>query len=175
LLLQKSPIKTRPWVLLATGRDVFVSGDVHHGVALAQGLAQAHQGRVLQGFEVQAFQAFEFDAHRGVVATFSAPPTRASGVPSPGIGIDKLHDLTIASNKEVAGDFRASDLVKVGVGIPIEAVAEKRFDVGCAIDPRGQADGVNHHQVNRGIRWSGPEVGRVATTGGAPPTALPIV
>jgi hypothetical protein len=75
LLLQKSPIKTRPRVLLATGRDVFVAGNVHHGVALSQGSAQAHQGRVLQGLEVQAFQAFEFDAHRGVVATFSAPPT----------------------------------------------------------------------------------------------------
>jgi hypothetical protein len=49
------------------------------------------------------------------------------------MGIDKLHDFTIASNKEVAGDFCATDLFKVRVSVPIEAVGEELFNVWRAV------------------------------------------
>ena len=138
---------------------MFVSGNVHHRVALVQGLAQAHQGAVLRGFKPKPFQAFELNAHRGVVTAFAAAPMRSSGVPSPSIGIDKLHDLTVAANEEVAGDFGTPDLLKVRMSIPIQAVGEEFFNVWRAVHPRRQADGVDHQQVNRGVCGPGPKVG----------------
>lgn len=159
LLLQKRPIEARTRIVFASRRDVFVSRNVHHRKTLAQGLAQAHRGGVLGGLKEQAFQALKLDADRSVVAALASAPAGLPGMPGPGLGVDELHNLTVAPNKEVTGDLNAAQVFEVGVSVPVQAVGKKRFDVWCAVLTWGQADGVNHHQIDGYMQGARPKVG----------------
>ncbi len=70
---QSQPIEAGARVLFAAGGHVFVPGHIGHLIAQRQFAQQQHQLIVLRGLEPLAFQAFEFDPDREVVARTRAP------------------------------------------------------------------------------------------------------
>ena len=117
------------------------------GVALTQCRAQGAQGFVLGRLKGFAFQAFELDADRVVVALLA--PTVAGNARMPGLVLatDELHQLTTASYHKVGRNLQATDLLKIRVRVEIEPIREQGFDLGSAINARRQADGVDDDQI----------------------------
>jgi len=68
IFLQQCPIKSRSRIFFATGRNVFVTGQIRDGVLLFQGLAKLRQTVVLGSFKSFTFQTLQFNANRVVVA-----------------------------------------------------------------------------------------------------------
>jgi hypothetical protein len=157
--LQGSPDEPRTRVLLATRRNVFVASNVGNRQPRGDGGAQAGEGGVLRGLEATTFQPFQLDTDGMVVAIVPAAPMRRACVPSPRGDIHELHQFAVASNEEMGGHRQASNLLEVGVGIPIELVGEQLFDLGATELARRQADGVDDDQVDQGAIWPRAKVG----------------
>lgn len=76
-------------------------GNVRDGVVAAQVLAQLGQTPVLGIFKSVAFQAFEFDADRVVVAVGPSTVGRLTRMPGPIVAADELPQAAIAAYIEV--------------------------------------------------------------------------
>jgi hypothetical protein len=66
---------------------------------------------------------------------------------------NELHQITASSNQEVRRYANISDLCKIRMGVPIEAIGEKRFDKVPTVLTRRQADPVENNQVRMHARW----------------------
>ncbi|MCY1377369.1 hypothetical protein D9M69_649380 [compost metagenome] len=128
-------------------------------VTHAEAGAQAGQAVVLRAGEGIAFQSFQLDADGVVVAVAAAAPAGTAGVPGACVGIHKLHQLAIAADEKMRRDFHATDLLKVGMGVPVEVVGEELFHFRAAIDTGRQADGVDHDQVDPCTLGARTEIG----------------
>ena len=62
----------------------------------------------------------------------------------------KLNKLAIAANQQMRRNLQTTNLAKVGMGVPIEAIREQLFDFGTAKLTRRQADAVNNEQLGLG-------------------------
>ena len=133
--------------------------DIGYGITLGQGWHQDCERRVLGRLERVAFQSFELNADRVIIAVVSPAVVRLTCMPGPVIATDKLQNLATAPHIKVAGNLHAFYLAKVGVLRPVELVGEKRLHFVAAIHPRGQTDGMQHHQINHRGRGAWPEVG----------------
>jgi hypothetical protein len=95
---QALPVKARTRIVFAAGRDVLMAGDVRYRVVPVQGLAQPTQLLVLGVLEHIAFQAFEFDADRVVIALGASSVLGLAGMPGPVVGADKLPQAAVATD-----------------------------------------------------------------------------
>ena len=92
------PVKASTRIVLAARRDVLMAGDVRYRVVPVQGLAQPTQLLVLGVLEQIAFQAFEFDADRVVIALGASSVLGLAGMPGPVVGADKLPQAAVATD-----------------------------------------------------------------------------
>ena len=99
--LKAPPVKARTRISLAAGRDVLMTGDVCDRVVPVQGLAQPTQLLVLGVLEQIAFQAFEFDADRVVIALGASSVLGQAGMPGPVVGADKLPQAAVTPDVKV--------------------------------------------------------------------------
>ncbi len=157
-LAQTSPIEARSRILLSTWGDVLMSSDMRNRVPIPQLSAQVRQCFVLRVFEGVAFQAFEFNANRIVVAVVPFSPGGCAGVPSPGICVYELNQLAIPTNKKVGRDFHAPDALEVGMGRPVQLIGEELLDFGSSVSPGWQADRMHNDQVNASVMGTRAEV-----------------
>lgn len=139
-LLETSPVKTRPGIAFASGGNVFVTCDMFDGISNDQCMAQVGQRRVLGRLEPVAFQPFELDADRVVIAVVATAPTGRAGVPGALVSIDKLNQFTVTPDEEVSRYFGTSNLFKVGVGLPVKLIGEQLFDFRATILAWWQTD-----------------------------------
>ena len=139
-----------PWarVELATWGNVFVSGNSVQGVVGAQLLAQRCQLCILNGYKGFAFEAFELNANRKVVAVVAPTPLRGARVPSSGPCGGKLLHGAVPANHKMARHLQPANLLKVGVSVKVELIGEQLLDFGPTVLAGWQADGVHHHQVD---------------------------
>jgi hypothetical protein len=129
----------------------------------------------LQGLKGVAFQSLEFNANRVVVAVLLAPISRLASMPCSVVATDKLPNFASPLNEKVRRNFKASNALKVGVCVPIELVGEQLLDLTTAIHTRGQADGMNHDQINHCLGGACTKVRRLAGLSALAPSVLPIV
>lgn len=148
------PVKTRPWILFSARRNVFMSGHMGDGVVAAQKLAKLAQLLVLGRFKVPPFQAFEFNAHRVVVAVGAAPVLGLPGMPSPVIGADELPEAAIALDVEMRRHLQSPNLREIRMCVPVQLVGEEVLHLVTAKLARWQADGVDHQQIDASPRRS---------------------
>ena len=170
---QLQPVKTRAGILFASGRNVFVTGNVRNRVGLRKILAQLSQGLVLRGLEALALQALQLDANGVVVAVAAPPVAGVAGMPGPVVGADTLPEAAVSTDKKVGRYLQTANLLKVRVRLPVQAVGEQLQHFGAAIVTWGQADGVHHDQINAGTCGSWPEVGRTQVLRFGVPALIP--
>ena len=87
-------------------------------------MRQGSQRMVLgvgKGFEIRAFQ---FDPDRKIIATLALAKRRYTGMPCPVIGRNELHYHAVAANQEVGRHPQRAQLLKVRMGIIVQAIAE---------------------------------------------------
>ena len=123
-----------------------------------QGSAHGAQGFVLHIFKAVAFQSFEFNAYRVVVAVIAPPVTRLPGMPGACITADKLPEFACAADKKMRRYLRAANALKIGVSVPIQLVGEQALNVVVAVPAGRQADGVNHDQVSLRVLRPWPKI-----------------
>ena len=121
--------------------------------------AQARQGFVLRAFEDLAFEAFEFDADRIVIAVRAAAPRRCTGVPGAIVAAHELPQLAVASYIEMRGHLQAADGPEVGMRVPVEPVGEELLHFVAAIAAGRQADRMQHDEVDLRAGGRGPKFG----------------
>lgn len=155
------PRKTGPWVLLAAWCHVFMPGHMGDRMVVMQVLAKVGQLHILSLCKHIAFQALQLDADRVVVALGAPAVFRLSGMPGPVLGADKLDQSPITANEKMGRHLQAPDLREIGVSIPVQLVREKGLHLWTTILARGQADGVDHHQVNACAFGSGAKIGGI--------------
>lgn len=117
-------------------------------VVLSDGGAQSRQALVLRAFKHIALQAFKLNADGVVVAVFTALVARLPCVPSALVSADKLPEFAIAANIKMRRDLHISDVLKIGMGIPVKLVGKQSLHFIATILTRWQTDGVKHDQVN---------------------------
>ncbi len=156
---QARPVKARTGVLFPARCNVFVSRYVCNGIDEPQVLTKSGQAPVLGIFKAVAFESFELNADRVVIAARSPSVLRLPCVPGAVIATDKLPKGAISANVKVRGDFQPPYALKVGVCIPIELVGEQSLHSIAAILTWWEADRVDHDQVNASLCRSGPEIG----------------
>ena len=173
VLLQPAPVKPGAWVVLAPGRHVFMACHMGNGMAQGQVVAQGCQRAVLGCFKHVSLQPFQFNAYRIVIALRTAPVARGPCMPGALVTVHKLPQRATALHKEMGRNLHAADALKVGVRVPVELVAEKRRHLWATVPARRQADGMQHHQIDRSTRRAGTEIGRGTVPGMAVPAPLP--
>lgn len=146
--------------MLATGRNVFMARNMGNRVLAMQISAQLGKPLILGIFKGVAFQAFQLDPDRVVIALMTPSVLGNTGMPGPILGTDKLPQHAIATDVEVGGDLQAPNLPEIGVCVPVQPVGEQVLHLVTTVLTRRQTDGVDHHQVDAGILWSGPKIGR---------------
>ena len=82
--------------MFALGRNVFVACDEANAVALRQISAQFAQRVVLRLGKYLAFQSFQFNADRVVIAVVASAPVRAACMPRALVAIDELGDCPMS-------------------------------------------------------------------------------
>ena len=172
-LLQACPVKTGAGVLLAAWGNVFMPGNVGDGVVGSQGLAQLLQGLVLGGIKLPAFQTFELNANRKIIAVAAPAPLRCARVPSAVVAAHKLPHHALACDEEVGRNLQPPNALKVGVGIPVELVGEELLHAARAIFTRRQADGVQYGKSDAASVRARAEVGGGEVLGDREPAVLP--
>ena len=130
------------------------------GVVLFQSVAKLRQTFVLGNFKSVTFQALQFNANRVVIAIAAATVMRCARMPSAIVAADKLPYFSLALNEEMRRHFEAADALVVRMGIPIELVGEQLMHRLRTVFARWQTDGVNHDQIDLGLRRPSAMVGR---------------
>ena len=64
------------------------------------------------------------------------------------VAADELDQFATSSNEEMGGHFNATQMVEIWMALVLQLVGEEVGHIVAAIFTWGQADGVNHHQVN---------------------------
>lgn len=95
-------------------------------------------------------------------------------MPRPVVAADKLHDFTVAPDKEVGRHLHPAYLRKVRVGIPVEGVGEQSLYFGPAVLTRRQTDGMDHHQIHLSTGWAWSKVGGANMVCERIPTLVPL-
>jgi len=172
-MLQPSPVKARAGVALASGGDVFMTGDVSDRVLLQNGRAQRAQCGVLGGFKRRAVEPLQLDADTVVIAVGAAPVAGSTGVPGALITAYKLPQAAVALDEKMRRHLKALDGLKVGVLLPVELVGEQLFHFRPTVLTRRQADAMKHEQINLAATWARAKVGRWAGRSKAIPASTP--
>ena len=81
---------------------------------------------------------------REIIAIIPSAPLRFPRMPGSLLRADKLDELARALNIKVCGNLSAPNLLKVGVGIPVQLIGKQLLHKSPTVFPRRQADGVNH-------------------------------
>ena len=119
---QQRPVEARTGIVLAPRRDVLVADDRLDRIAARQRRRQSHQRVVLRSLEGLAFQAFELDAQRVVVAVLAPAPRRAARVPGAPLAGDELQQFAAASQlqrfvvADVAAAFETAKRIEADEG-----------------------------------------------------------
>ena len=101
MALQHRPVKAQSRVFFAARCDVFVPGDMGNGILRYQGATQRCQRFVLRRLKDIAFQPFEFDANRVVIAVAAAPVAGLPSMPGTRIAADNLQDYLDAQERDI--------------------------------------------------------------------------
>ena len=80
-------------------------------------------------------------------------------MPGTVVTTDELPDFALSLNEEMGRDFEATNALEVRVCVPIQLVGEQLMHSLRAVFTRWQADGVNHDQIDLGLRWPCAMVG----------------
>ena len=80
-------------------------------------------------------------------------------MPSAFITTDKLHQLATTSDEEMGRHLNTTQMVEIWMAIMLQLVGEEIGHIAAAVFTRGQADGVNHDQVNLSACWTWSKVG----------------
>jgi hypothetical protein len=107
-----------------------------------------------------ALQTFELDADRKVVAICSFTVARHARMPSALIAANELNQLAATTDEKMRRDFDATQLFEIRVAVMVEAVGEKLLNRVAMELTRGQADGVQDHQICSCVWRARFEVGR---------------
>jgi hypothetical protein len=70
-------------------------------------------------------------------------------MPGAVVAADKLPERAVALNIEVGRHLQAPNALKVGVFVPVELVGEEPLHRVATVLAWGQADGVDHDQVDK--------------------------
>lgn len=119
------------------------------GVVGLQRLGQGKKGVVLGDFKKGGIVAFEFDAHRKIVAVVAAQEFRGTGMPRAVIGTDKLDQIAIALDQEVGRYPQVGDRLEIGVSSGVKLPQKKLFNECPSVLVWGKADAMNHPQSDR--------------------------
>ena len=68
--LQKSPVEARAWIVFSPHRDVLVPRDMLNWIFQSDGRQQGAEGVILGWLKLLAFQPFQFNSDRKIVAVF---------------------------------------------------------------------------------------------------------
>jgi hypothetical protein len=68
----------------------------------------------------------------------------------------KLHELAIATDQQVSRDFKAANLRKIRMRVPVQLIGEQLLDFGAAETSGWQTDTVQNDE--RGIAVPGPRI-----------------
>ena len=151
-IIQSEPVKRRAGVGLASRCDVAVANNaaiVEHRIHGLQCTDNGRQNRVLPIIVCGFVLAFEFDTDREIVAAVFAPIAGCASVPGALGKRHELHYLAVATNQQVRRNLEAANLGKIRMCIPIERIAEQRFDFGSAKFTRRQTDAMQNEQLER--------------------------
>ena len=99
-------------------------------------------------------QCGEHRRQRFVVTPRLAPETGLARVPRSIRKGNELHDGAVASYEEVSGNLEAAYFVEIGVGTPIQAVAEQLLDLRSPETARRQADPVQDNDARFFTGWA---------------------
>jgi hypothetical protein len=77
------------------------------------------------------------------------------------IATDKLQQRTGSANHEMRGNGHAANLFKVRVCVPVQSVGEEGFNFWATVLTGGQADGMQHDQIDVGTFGTLTEIGGV--------------
>jgi hypothetical protein len=81
-------------------------------------------------------------------------------VPSTVIAADKLPNISIALDVKMRGYLKAFNRFEVGVQFPVQLIGKQQLHFVSAVDPRGQADGMEYYEVDVRPQWTRPKVWR---------------
>lgn len=132
--------------------------DMRYGVAPKKFLQQLGEAGILSVFKRFAFQSFEFDADRIVVAIAATAIVRNACMPGTCIAVHELPYRAIALDIEMARNLKTSYTEEVGVQFPVQHVGEQGVHMAGSIDARRQADRMDHHQVDRDAQGAGAKI-----------------
>ena len=127
---------------------MLMSGDMGNRISLEDGCAQAGKRFILQCFKSTAFQSFEFNANRVVIALALTPVSGWAGMPGAVVATDELPKIAGTADEKVCRNSKPPNALEVGMRVPVELVGEQALHIAIAKLPRRQADGVNHDQIN---------------------------
>src|SRR5262245_12276380 len=130
------PIKARTRIVLSRRRDMLVADHRFDGVAPRQRAQQRNQLRILRGLEAIAFETFELDADRVVVAVAAVAPLRRAGVPGTSVTRNELQQLALAADHKVSRHLQAANRFEIRMCAPIEAIGEQALDRVIAVVTR---------------------------------------
>ena len=96
--------------------------------------------------------ALELDTNGKIVAAVAAAIARCAGVPGALGERHELHQLAIAPDQKVCGDFDAAYRLEVRVRVPVEGIAEQCLDLRSPELTGRQADAVQDQQLGCRVR-----------------------
>src|ERR1019366_8136402 len=169
---QSWPVEGRAGIVLSARRDVLVPGDRRDRIALGQTADHCTEALVLGRIEALAFEAFELDADRIVVAVAAAAPVRSAGMPGPLVARDELEQRTVATHEGMRRDPEGANRLEIWVRAPVEPIGEEPLDRVAAVFARGQADRMDDDEVDHRSGRPRSEVWRRDPHGLAQPTVL---
>ncbi len=147
--MQEVPVKKWARVRLSPGRDVGVGRQT-----AATGIRARHRltegGKLLElGWLIGVLvAALEFNPDREVVAMLAAAKTRLTSVPGTVQTRYILGERPVSLNEKVGRHPQASESVKARMGGTVKAPHEEVCHCLAAIGALGQADPMDHQEVN---------------------------
>lgn len=118
-------------------------------VLCLQTAGQVYQTRILFRRKRIVIMPLQLNTQREIIAVFTPAKPTLTGMPGSRIAGDKLQQLAITTNQEMRRNLYVFQLLKIGMLLRVEAVAEKLLDFRAAIHARRQANAMYHQQIHR--------------------------
>src|ERR1035438_9201382 len=152
---------------------MLVPGNAGDRIAFDEPADDGAEAFVLGRLEGLAFEAFELDADRVVVAIAPAVPIGSAGMPGSVVAGDELQQGPAAAQQKVGGHAQAANRPEIGMGGPVEPVGEEPLDRVAAVLTGWQADRVNDDEVDPRRRRPRVEIRRLERHRLAQPAVAP--
>ena len=129
-------------------RNIRMADAIPDRVFASEHIHETGQHRVLVVFERLIVGALDFHADREIIAAPAAVPLGLPRMPRTTSAGHELHQLAVATDKEMTGDLRVGDLSIIRMSERIEVIGKQVDDAGTAKFTGRKTDVVNDQQVD---------------------------